>query len=153
MYVRTYVYIVGFVHHTTSHWDKNIYVCDRIFENRPFYVYFCLWYYWFMVNIQLELLFKHREEFRKYILVKITNALYMEILFISGMTIWSVFENPATYVVHMHTVLFHPLGIRTYVLNFYKLSHARMFSRSKILFLVSLLFVALLHSILTFLNY
>ena len=32
-----------------------------------------------------------------------------------------------------------------YVLNFYKLSHARMFSRPKILFLVSLLFVALLN--------
>ena len=30
-------------------------------------------------------------------------------------------------------------------LNFYKLSHARMFSRPKILFLVSLLFVALLN--------
>ena len=30
-------------------------------------------------------------------------------------------------------------------LNFYKLSHAKMFSRSKFLFLVSLLFVALLN--------
>ena len=38
-------------------------------------------------------------------------------------------------------------------LNFYKLSHARMFSRPKILFLVSLLFVALglLNSIPTYL--
>ena len=33
-------------------------------------------------------------------------------------------------------------------LNFYKLSHARMFSRPKILFLVSLIFVALLNSYL-----
>ena len=39
-------------------------------------------------------------------------------------------------------------------LNFYKLSHARMFSRPTILFLVSLLFVALLNSIPTyFLNF
>ena len=38
-----------------------------------------------------------------------------------------------------------------YGLNFYKLSHARMFSRPKILFLVSLLFVALLNSIPTYL--
>ena len=36
-------------------------------------------------------------------------------------------------------------------LNFYKSSHARMFSRPKILFLVSLLFVALLNSIPTYL--
>ena len=35
--------------------------------------------------------------------------------------------------------------------DFYKLSHARMFSRPKILFLVSLLFVALLNSIPTYL--
>ena len=34
-------------------------------------------------------------------------------------------------------------------LNFYKLSHARMLSRPQILFLVSLLFVALLNSIPT----
>ena len=38
-----------------------------------------------------------------------------------------------------------------YGLNFHKLSHARMFSRFKILFLVSLLFVALLNSIPTYL--
>ena len=37
-------------------------------------------------------------------------------------------------------------------LNFYELSHARMFSRSKILFLVSLLFVALLNLIPTHLS-
>ena len=35
--------------------------------------------------------------------------------------------------------------------GFYKLSHARIFSHSKILFLVSLLFVALLNSIPTYL--
>ena len=35
--------------------------------------------------------------------------------------------------------------------SLYKLSHARMFSRPKILFLVSLLFVALLNSIPTYL--
>ena len=38
-----------------------------------------------------------------------------------------------------------------YGLNFHKLSHARMFSRLKILFIVSLLFVALLNSIPTYL--
>ena len=36
-------------------------------------------------------------------------------------------------------------GLPKVGINFYKLSHARMFSRPKILFLVSLLFVALLN--------
>ena len=46
-----------------------------------------------------------------------------------------------------------PIAIYTEVsqLNFYKLSHVRMFSHPKILFLVSLPFVALLNSIPTYL--
>ena len=39
----------------------------------------------------------------------------------------------------------HSVGLPKVGIKFYKLSHARMFSRPKILFLVSLLFVALLN--------
>ena len=43
------------------------------------------------------------------------------------------------------------IGLPKVGLNFFKLCHARMFSCPKILFLVSLLFVALLNSIPTYL--